>query len=73
MSKQNYGEIRNSQSASETTELGLEGVDATDRLECPDRWGSLLGLEVPRDPPLGKAPTDWYRGSPTTVDFFTVV
>lgn len=64
---------RNSQSASEITELGLEEVDATGRLESPDRWGSLLGLEVPGDPPAGKDPSDWNSESPTTVDFLMVV
>ena len=42
-------------------------------LECVDRWGSLLGPEVPGNPTVGIEPNDWRRESPGIVDFFTVV
>jgi hypothetical protein len=72
VSKQVVKRQKYSQSASEITELGLEGVVGTCKLECVDRWGSLLGLGVPEDATVGKEP-DWCRESPVIVDFFIVV
>ena len=64
---------RGSQSASEIMELGLGGVDVTWRVDSVDRWGSLLDLEVPGDPPAGRDPSDWCRESPATVGLLIVV
>ena len=63
---------RGSQSASEIMELGLGGVDVACRAESVDRWGILLDLRVPGDPPEGKDPSDWCRESPATVGFLMV-
>lgn len=51
----------------------MEGVDMTCMEESADRWGILLDLEVPGDPPVGKDPTDWCLESPATVDLLMVV
>lgn len=72
MSERNCLEIKGSRSASEITELDSEGVDVTCRAERVDRWGILLDLRVPGDPPEGNDPSDWCRESPATVGFLMV-
>lgn len=61
---------KSSQSASEITELGLEGAGGTCSSEGVERWGSLLGLEG--GPPAGKGSNCWCRESPETVGFLMV-
>ena len=72
MSKYIVERQRFSQSASEITELGLEGVDGTGRLENVERCGSLLGLEVAGDPSVCRDPDGWCREIPATVVFLMV-